>query len=148
MLCFIIVLILISPVLAIAYGYLDRRHRASKSIVESNLPKPMADKLKRIKRERLEGLLSADDQTLIEFSKQTGVTDCSPEYLGNLRKCLKKIYWNKYESLDYELAAASSNRASKGASVVKRGAAGAVIAGPTGAIIGAASAIDKNMKNK
>lgn len=35
----------------------------------------------------------------------------------------------------------------KDASVIGRGVAGAVIAGPAGAVIGAVSAIDKNMKN-
>lgn len=36
----------------------------------------------------------------------------------------------------------------KKASVAKRAAAGAIIAGETGAIIGAASAINENLKNK
>ena len=40
------------------------------------------------------------------------------------------------------------NKTTKNASVAKRAAAGAIIAGETGAIIGAASAINENLKNK
>ena len=40
------------------------------------------------------------------------------------------------------------NKTTKEASVAKRAAAGAIIAGETGAIIGAASAINENLKNK
>ena len=36
----------------------------------------------------------------------------------------------------------------KDASVVGRAVVGAIIAGPTGAVVGALSAVDKNMKNK
>lgn len=37
---------------------------------------------------------------------------------------------------------------SKDASVVGRAVAGGIVAGPTGAVVGAISAVDKNMKNK
>lgn len=40
------------------------------------------------------------------------------------------------------------SKSNKDASVVGRAVAGGVIAGPVGAVVGAASAIDKNMKNK
>ena len=40
-----------------------------------------------------------------------------------------------------------SQQQPKDASVIGRGVAGAIIAGPAGAVIGAASALDKNMKN-
>lgn len=40
------------------------------------------------------------------------------------------------------------NKTTKNASVAKRAGAGAIIAGETGAIIGAASAINENLKNK
>lgn len=42
----------------------------------------------------------------------------------------------------------SDSKSNKDASVVGRAVAGGVIAGPVGAVVGAASAIDKNMKNK
>ena len=42
----------------------------------------------------------------------------------------------------------SNSSSQKDASVVGRAVAGAVIAGPAGAVVGALSAVDKNMRNK
>ncbi len=44
--------------------------------------------------------------------------------------------------------AKKTDKTSKGASVVGRAVVGGVIAGPTGAVVGALSAVDKNNKSK
>lgn len=51
-------------------------------------------------------------------------------------------------SIKRENAQKYNPKSHKDASVVGRAVAGGVIAGPVGAVVGAASAIDKNMKNK
>ena len=59
---------------------------------------------------------------------------------------LTKISDEKRRQMEYE-AATRLKTQNKNSSVIGRGVAGAIIAGPTGAVVGALSAIDNNMKN-
>ena len=47
-----------------------------------------------------------------------------------------------------EMDDARDRKQNKNSSVIGRGVAGAIVAGPVGAVVGALSAVDKNMRNK
>lgn len=68
-------------------------------------------------------------------------------YRFSATKIARELERRGYEVDRSKMNGQAVKQSSGQASVVKRAVAGAVIAGPAGAVIGAASAIDKNNKN-
>lgn len=91
------------------------------------------------------GSYGINEKKLVDDFYLMSITE-SERYKGMLE--LMNFYNERNTNLHYRLNNYEDKDREKSASVIKRGIVGTLIAGPAGAVIGVASALDKNISNK